>query len=87
VTGTAVAVALHLYAIIAAEVIVKPVDRVYVSTSLAVVAIALFMHPNPDQTEEVPAVIYCWQEAPALDLQKHFVAVCHHVCVATALAV
>jgi hypothetical protein len=86
VIGTVVVVAVHFHAIIAAEVIVKPVDRVYVSTSPTVVDIALFMHPNLDQTGEVPAVIYCCQEAPALDPQRHFVAACHHACVATASA-
>ena len=85
-TGTVVVVAVHFHATTAADHSVKPVDRVYVSTSLTVVDIALFMHPNLGQMEQVPAVIYCCQAVPVQDLQEHFVEECHHACAATASA-
>ena len=85
-TGIAVVVAVHFHAIIAVEVLVKPVDRVYVSTLPTVAAIALCMHTKTHQTVPVPVVIFCCQVAPVQDLQEHFVAACHHACVATALA-
>ena len=77
---------LHFHAIIAVEVLVKPVDRVCVSAPPAVADTVLCMHTKTHQTVPVPVVICCCQAEPAQDLQEHFVAVCHHACVATALA-
>jgi hypothetical protein len=75
--------AVHFRVITAAEVIVKHVDRVYVSILLTVADIALFMLTKTPQTVPVLVVICCCQAVPVQDLQEHFVAACHHACVAT----
>jgi hypothetical protein len=60
VIGTAVAVAVHFHAIIAAEVIVKPVDHAYVLAPPAVADTVLCIHTLMlAPAAALRAVIFC----------------------------